>query len=59
MLVKGYKASITQNECVLGSHVQLGDYSEQYYIVYMKFAERLNLKCSQKHLSNPVKCSTG
>ena len=45
--VKGCKVSNMQNECVLGSHVQLGDCSEQYCIMYVKFAERVNPKCSQ------------
>ena len=42
MSVKGCKVSNMQNECVLGSHVQLGD-----CIMYVKFAERVNPKCSQ------------
>ena len=47
MSVKGCEVSDTQNECVLGSHVQLGDCNEQYCITYVKFAERVNPKCSQ------------
>ena len=28
------------------SHVQCDDYSQQYYIVYLKAAEKVDLKCS-------------
>ena len=44
-VVKNYKLPVIINE-PLGCNIQHGNYSEQYSIVYLKVAKRIDLKSS-------------